>query len=58
METGFVISTLFEIALVAFVIFGLFNEEKFAQTERKAFRYLKRLVRSLINGGHVSSERI
>ncbi len=58
METGFVISTLFEIALVAFVIFGLFNEEKFAETERKAFRYIKRLVRTLANGGHVSSDRI
>ena len=58
METGFVFATLFEIALVAFVIFGLFNEEKFAETERKAFRYIKRFIRSLINGGHVSSERI
>lgn len=58
METGFVFATLFEVLLVTFVIFGLFNEEKFAETERKAFRYIKRLVRSLLNGGHISSERI
>ena len=58
METRFVLTTIFEIALVAFVTYGLFNEAKFAETERKAFRYLKRLFSSIIRGGHGSAERI
>lgn len=58
METRFVLATIFEIALVAFVTYGLFNEAKFAETEKKAFRYLKRLFLTLVRGGHSSAERI
>ena len=58
MEINFVFATIFEIALVAFCIFGLFNEQKFADTERRVFRYLKRLIRAFINGSSVSGEKI
>ncbi len=57
MEAGFVISTVFEIALVAFVTYGLFNETKFAETERRVFRYLKRALRALVRGGSLSEVR-
>lgn len=58
METGFVFATLFEIALVAFVIYGLFNEAKFAETERKVFRTIKRAVVSFINGERMPNEQM
>lgn len=58
METRFVIATLFEIALVAFVIYGLFNEEKFAETERKAFAVVKRALANLFGVRRVSHERV
>ncbi len=58
METNFVLATIFEIALVAFCIFGLFNEQKFAETERRVFRWLKRYVRAFINGTSVSREKV
>ncbi len=58
METNFVFATIFEIALVAFCIFGLFNEQKFAETERKVGRAIKRYVRAFINGTSVSSKRV
>ena len=45
MELRFVLQTLFEIAVAAFIIYGLFFEERFAETERKVFAYLKRLFR-------------
>ena len=45
MEIRFVVQTLFEIAVAAFIIYGLFFEERFADTERKVFGYLKRLFR-------------
>lgn len=56
MEINFVFATIFEIALVAFCIYGLFNEQKFADTERKVFRYIKRVVKNLIGGGHTATE--
>ncbi len=58
METNFVLATLFEIGLVAFCIFGLFNEQKFADTERRVFRFIKRYVRAFINGSDLSREKI
>jgi hypothetical protein len=35
MEFRFVLQTIFEIVVAAFIIYGLFFEEKFAQTERE-----------------------
>ena len=58
METNFIFATIFEIALVAFCIFGLFNEQKFAETERKVGRAIKRCVRAFINGSDLSREKI
>ena len=58
METNFVLTTIFEIALVAFCIFGLFNEQKFAETERKVGRVIKRYIRAFINGSDLSREKI
>lgn len=57
METRFVLTTLFEIAVIAFITYGLFNEAKFAETERKVFRFIKRYIRAFINGTDVSRER-
>ena len=57
MEMRFILTTIFEIALVAFVTYGLFNEAKFAETERRVFRFIKRYVRAFINGTDVSRER-
>ena len=45
MEIRFVVQTLFEIAVAAFIIYGLFFEERFADTERKVFGFLKRFFR-------------
>lgn len=58
MEINFIFATIFEIALVAFCIFGLFNEQKFADTERKVGRVIKRYIRAFINGSSVSGEKI
>ncbi len=57
MELGFIASTLFEIALVAFVIFGLFNESRFAETERRVFRFIKRRIVALLRRDGVSGEQ-
>lgn len=57
METRFILTTLFELAIVAFITYGLFNEAKFAETERKVFRFIKRYIRAFINGNDVSRER-
>lgn len=43
MEFNFVLQTLFEISVAAFIIYGLFFEEKFAETERKVAVFFKRL---------------
>lgn len=45
METRFILQTLFEVVVAAFIIYGLFFEAKFAETERKVFAYIKRLFR-------------
>lgn len=42
MEFRFVLSTVFEIAVAAFIIYGLFFEERFAEAERKAVAFIKR----------------
>ena len=45
METRFILQTVFEIVVAGFIIYGLFFEAKFAETERKAIRYIKRALR-------------
>ncbi len=53
MELRFVLQTLFEIAVAAFIIYGLFFEERFADTERKVFGCLKRLFcQTFLNGDY------
>lgn len=46
MTGSFILVSIFEVAVAAFIIFGIFNEEKFAECERKffgsIFRYLKK----------------
>ena len=48
MSTGFVLISIFEFAVAAFIIYGLINEEKFSECERKffgsIFRYIKRSI--------------
>ena len=45
MESRFVLQSIFEFAVIAFIIYGLFFEDRFAETERKVARALKRLFR-------------
>lgn len=42
MEIRFVLSTVFEIAVAAFIIYGLFFEERFVEAEQKAVAFIKR----------------
>ena len=46
MEFRFVIQTLFEIAVAAFIIYGLIFEERFAAAEKKAVAFIKRFFRN------------
>lgn len=48
MEIRFVLSTILEIAVAAFIIYGLLFEERFAEAERKVLRFIKRKLRSTI----------
>ena len=57
MEFRFIASTLFEIALVAFVIFGLFNESRFAESERRVFRLIKRRISAFFRRAGLSREQ-
>lgn len=45
METRFILQTIFEIVVAAFIIYGLLFEERFAETERKFFAAVKRSLR-------------
>ena len=45
MEFRFAVQTLFEIAVAAFIIYGLFFEERFADTEKKVVSSVKRFFR-------------
>lgn len=47
MNIGFVISTLFEIALGSFIIWGYFNEQKLVAFEDKLFLKLRGSAASL-----------
>lgn len=48
MSGSFVLVSIFEVAVAAFIIYGLINEDKFAETERRffgsLFRYLKKTL--------------
>lgn len=57
MEIRFILSTIFEIAVAAFIIYGLLFEEKFAEAERKVFAFVKRRLRSAaLNRSHLLQE--
>ena len=45
MSTAHTIQTLFEIAVAAFIIYGLIFEERFAETEKKVVASIKRFFR-------------
>lgn len=44
MEFRFIISTIFEIALGGFIIWGIFNEKKLVAFEERIMRKLKKRV--------------
>ena len=58
MELRFVLLTIFEIAVAAFIIYGLFFEERFAEAERKAMRYVKSWFRATFADNKYHSDRI
>ena len=58
MEIRFIFQTIFEIIVAAFIIYGLFFEERFAHTERKAVAFLKRTVRRTFCTQRYNSENI
>ena len=61
METRFILTTIFEIVVAAFIIYGLFNEDKFAKAERRAFAVLKeKLAKSFSHSNFqkMSSDRV
>ena len=51
MEIRFVLQSLFEIAVAAFIIYGLIFEERFAETEKKVWDFLKRFFRQTFSDG-------
>ena len=48
MSGGVVLISIFELAVAAFIIYGLFNEEKFAECERKFFGGIFKVVKRRI----------
>jgi len=50
MSTGFVLISIFEFAVAAFIIYGLINEEKFSECERKFFGSISRYIKRYISG--------
>ncbi len=58
METRFILQTVFEIIVAGFIIYGLFFEARFAETERKVMRYIKRALRRTFCEGTFKSDRI
>ncbi len=59
MEFRFVVQTIFEVAVAGFIIYGLFFEHKFADTERKAVAFLKRKFRQyFLSPKNFGSDRI
>jgi hypothetical protein len=58
MELRFVLLSVFELAVAAFIIYGLFFEERFAQAERKAVRFIKSWLNSTFSAHKYHSDRI
>ena len=50
MSGSFVLVSIFEVAVAAFIIFGLINEEKFAECEHKFFSSLFSCVKKAVLG--------
>lgn len=57
METRFILQTIFEIVVAAFIIYGLFFEHKFAETERRVFAAIKRWFHATFSSGSYHSDR-
>ena len=51
MESRFIIVSLFEIAVAAFIIYGLFFEERFAAAEQRLFAGIKQVVKHYFSAG-------
>lgn len=58
MEFRFICSTIFEVAVAAFIIYGLFFEERFARAERRAVAYIKRKLTEAFSTRHYNSDRV
>lgn len=56
MSNGFILVSVFEVAVAVFIIFGLMNEEKFAESERKFFGSLFRYVKKALSGQSVQRQ--
>lgn len=41
MEMRYILTTVFEISVAAFIVYGLLHEDRFAAAERKAVEWLK-----------------
>lgn len=50
MTGSFILISVFEVAVAAFIIFGLINEDKFAECERKFFGALFRHIKKTLSG--------
>ncbi len=57
METRFILQTIIEIAIAGFIIYGLFFEEKFVETERKVFSAVKRHIKNTFSTDSTLSDR-
>ncbi len=49
METRFIFSTLFEILVAGFIIYGLIFEDRFVTAEKKVFRFIKRSLSAMFS---------
>ncbi len=58
MEFRFICSTIFEVAVAAFIIYGLFFEERFAEAERKALAFIKRRLADMFSTRSYHSDRV
>lgn len=50
MSLGMIFSTIFEIALVAFLFWGFFNEDKLIRLEKRIFAGLRRRKLKVLEG--------
>ena len=56
MMSGYILISVFEVAVAAFIIFGLLNEEKFAECERKFFGSIYRHIKKALSGQSVQRQ--